>query len=214
MPDLAVIRTHDLFGASEPDPEIQDLLRASVGVNVGLRYLDGAFNFALAAAPDVVPADLATRIVWFDGFITNPDRTPRNVNILVWQRRPYLIDHGAALYAHHDWAAVDAQRTRTPFPLIRRHALLPVAGDIRAVDDELASRLTKDVLGDVLAAVPDALLEDERIAGEFASAAAQRVRYIEYLRNRLAPPRTFAATAEAERINALAAAPVRLSARR
>lgn len=214
VPDLAIVHTHDMFGHSEPDPEIQDLLRASVGMNVGLRYLDGAFNFALAAAHDVIPVELATRIVWFDSFITNADRTQRNVNILVWERRPYLIDHGAALYAHHDWAAVDELRTRTPFPLIRRHALLEIADDIGAVDEELAGRLTDEVLTDVLGAVPDALLSDERIAGEFASPEAHRARYLQYLTGRLAAPRAFAATAETERISARAATPVRVPARR
>lgn len=213
-PGLAVVRTNEIFGRSEPDPEIQDLLRASVGVNIGIRYLDGAFNFALAAAQDVVSEGLAARIVWFDSLITNPDRTPRNPNILVWQRRPYLIDHGAALYAHHDWPAADEQRTRTPFPLVRRHVLLPVAGDIGAVDAGLAGRLSDDVLKRVLDAVPDELLCDERTAGEFATADAQRARYLEYLHTRLAAPRAFGAAAEAERVSVRAAVPTRVSSRR
>jgi hypothetical protein len=214
IPDLALVETPDLFGRAEPDPEIQDLLRASVGMNVGLRYLDGAFNFAAAPASDVMDPALAARVVWFDAFLTNPDRTPRNVNILVWRRRPYLIDHGAALYVHHDWAGADERSALSPFPLIRRHALLGLADSIEDVDDALASRLSDDVLMDVLDAVPRELLEDERIRGEFATPEEQRRRYFAYLRARLAPPRAFAATAESERRQARTAEPARLSSRR
>jgi hypothetical protein len=134
MPELALIEIDDLFGQSEPDPEIQDVLRASHGTNVGLRYLDGAFNFALAASGDLVEPEWAARVVWLDAFLTNPDRTHRNTNLMVWDRRVWLIDHGAALYAHHDWARVDEARARSPFPLIRDHVLLGVAGDLEATD--------------------------------------------------------------------------------
>src|SRR5690606_4177437 len=112
-PSLALIDVPPEFGRSEPDPEIQDLLRASHGTNVGLRYLDGAFNFALAAARDVIDSGFAARLVWLDAYVTNPDRTHRNTNLLVHERRPWLIDHGAALYAHHDWAGVDDARTHS-----------------------------------------------------------------------------------------------------
>src|SRR5262245_42677121 len=108
VPALAIVELSDAFGRSEPDPEIQDILRGGEGVNVGLRYLDGAFNFDAAAAGDLVPVELATRLVWFDALVTNVDRTPRNPNMLVWRRSPWLIDHGGALYAHHDWPSVDA----------------------------------------------------------------------------------------------------------
>src|SRR5687768_7528902 len=124
VPDLALIDVAEVFGRAEPDPEIQDILRASHGVNVGLRYLDGAFNYDNTAAGEFISADLATRIVWLDAYVTNPDRTHRNPNVLIWERRPWLIDHGAALYAHHDWQSVDDARTLTPFPRIREHVLL------------------------------------------------------------------------------------------
>ena len=214
VPDLAAVEVPAPFGRSEPDPEIQDLLAASEGTNVGLRYLDGAFNFALSPARDVISIELAARIVWFDALLTNPDRTDRNVNILVWQRRPYLIDHGAAVYAHHDWSLVDDERTRTPFPLIRRHVLLAVAGDLEAADAELAPRLTPEVLREVLAAVPEALLRDPRIATDFATADDARKRYIAYLRTRLEPPRSFVAEAVAAQAAARAEPVVHLSARR
>src|SRR5919204_1503955 len=101
VPQLALVHLPAAFGGSEPDPEIQDLLRGSHGLNVGLRYLDGAFNFDPAAAGDVITSGFAARVVWLDALVTNPDRTHRNPNLLVWDRRPWLIDHGAALYVHH-----------------------------------------------------------------------------------------------------------------
>ncbi len=153
-PELAIIELSAAFGQSEPDPEIQDILRGSHGVNVGLRYLDGAFNFDVAAAGDLVSSELATRLVWFDALVTNADRSHRNPNILVWRRSPWLIDHGGALYAHHNWPAVDEAKTRTAFPGIREHVLLDRAGDLAAVDAELAGALTADAIERVLAQVP------------------------------------------------------------
>ncbi|HEV8632178.1 MAG TPA: HipA family kinase [Thermoanaerobaculia bacterium] len=213
-PDPAVVEVPPLFGRAEPDSEIRELLAKSTGTNVGLRYLDGAFNFALSPAHDVIAPDLAARIVWFDALVTNPDRTHRNVNILVWQRRPYLIDHGAALYAHHDWTLVDDERTRTPFPLIRHHTLLAAAGDGAAVDEELAARIDEPALAAILAAVPDALLRDERIAADFPSAEAARQRYVRYLHRRLVPPRAFVAEAVAAQAARRAEPAVHLAARR
>ncbi len=196
-PDLALVDVHSAFGRSEADPEIQDLLRASHGTNIGLRYLDGAFNFALSAAGDLVDADFATRLVWLDAFVTNPDRTHRNPNLMVWERRPWLIDHGAALYAHHDWDRVDSARTRTPFPLIRDHVLLGSASKLEALDTTLADQLTADVLRSILANVPDDLLIEERDdedgdgASDGEEPARARERYLAYLTERLEAPRDF-----------------------
>jgi hypothetical protein len=206
IPELALVEVPDPFGRSEPDPEIQDLLQASHGVNVGLRYLDGAFNFDPRAAGDLVDTSLATRLVWLDAFVTNPDRTHRNPNLLIWQRRPWLIDHGAALYAHHDWASVDEARTRTPFPLIRDHVLLTRSHDLRSVDAAAAARLTEPVLREVLARIPDELLGGD--------AAAGRHRYLEYLAARLAGPRDFVDEALAARARRLAETPTPFGARR
>ena len=210
-PDLAIVDVPESFGRSEPDPEIQDLLRASHGTNVGIRYLDGAFNFALSAARDVITPDFATRLVWLDAFVTNPDRTHRNTNLLVWQRRPWLIDNGAALYAHHDWAGVDEIRTRSPFPLIRDHVLLSESGDIENVDEALARRFTDDVLSEVLAAVPDDLLADPAL---FATPRAARARYLRYLSDRLRAPRAFVGEAARARRQAAAEPARRLGSRR
>ncbi len=212
VPDVALVQIEAAFGASEPDPEIQDLLRASHGTNVGLRYLDGAFNFALPAAGELIEPMVAARIVWMDALLTNPDRTARNPNILVWRRSPWLIDHGAALYAHHDWQSVDAARTRTPFPLIRDHVLLTRAADIRSVDEDLASRLDPDVLADALRGVPDELLLGT--PAEFETGDAARARYVAYLTQRLEAPRAFVERAVTAQVQAREAPPQRLKARR
>ena len=214
VPELAIVELPGQFGRSEPDPEIQDLLRASHGTNVGLRYLDGAFNFALSAAGDHIPPALASRIVWLDALITNPDRTHRNPNILIWDRQPWLIDHGAALYAHHDWSSVDTERTRTRFPLIRDHVLLTLADDLSRADAELAPRLDADALEAVLDGVPDVLLEDPIAGRELGSAAATRARYVAYLRDRLSARRDFVEEAIAARERVLIQPPRRLEARR
>jgi hypothetical protein len=213
-PELAIVEILPAFGRSEPDPEIQEILGKSHGVNVGLRYLDGAFNFDASAAGEYVSPDLATRLVWFDAFVTNPDRTHRNPNLLVWQKGAWLIDHGAALYAHHDWPSVDAARTASPFPLIKSHVLLEHSGDLAAVDAEMRHRLTAEVIDDVLAKVPDALLTDPVSGGEFTSGGAARARYREYLIARLAASNAFVSAAIAARDAARSEPKRRVQARR
>ena len=213
-PELALIEIPEPFGRSEPDSEIRDLLRASHGINIGLRYLDGAFNFAPSAAGDLIDPALASRIVWLDAFTTNPDRTHRNPNLLVWQRRPWLIDHGAALYAHHDWSSVDQARTRTPFAMIRDHVLLASASEIEAADAETAPRITASLLDGILRAGPDSLILGTAGGPEFATADEARERYLAYLVERVTAPRTFIAEALAARERLLASPAVRLPARR
>jgi hypothetical protein len=191
-PELALVDLSPRFGRSEPDSEIQELLRRSHGVNVGLRYLDGAFNFDLAAAGGLLSPELAARIVWLDAFTTNPDRTHRNPNLMVWERTPWLIDHGAALYAQHDWASVDDARTRSPFPLIKSHLLLAGAGDLAEADGVSVALLAGDAIREVVATVPDALLLDTVAgSGDFATATEARDRYVRYLETRLTAPRAF-----------------------
>jgi hypothetical protein len=214
-PQLALVEISSRFGRSEPDAEIQELLRKSHGLNVGNRYLDGAFNFELSAAGSLVSPELAARIVWLDAFTTNPDRTPRNPNLLVWQRRPWLIDHGAALYAHYDWASVDDERTRTAFPLIRSHVLLPQSGDLSATDRECAEQLQGGAIREVLETIPDSLLVDPASgANDFATAADARTRYERYLTTRLAAPRAFVAEAIAAQEQVRLEPPLHLKARR
>jgi hypothetical protein len=214
-PELALVEVSSRFGRSEPDPEIQDLLRRSHGTNVGLRYLDGAFNFDLSAAGEFVTPELAAQVVWLDAFTTNPDRTARYPNLLVWERRPWLIDHGAALYAHHDWAAVDDDRTRTGFSLIRSHVLLPQSGDIAAADRRSTELLKGGAIRDVIAAIPDSLLVDTASgATDFATAAEARARYERYLTTRLAGPRVFVEEAIAAQEQVRLEPPLPLKARR
>ena len=213
-PEIALIEVVEAFGRSEPDPEIQDLLRASHGINFGARYLDGAFNFDANAASDFVSPDLAAKIVWFDAFVSNPDRTHRNPNLMVFGRKPFLIDHGAALYAQHDWPSVDEARTRAPFPLIKDHVLLAKADDLRAADEDLSARLTDDVISGVLAAVPDDLLSAGVIKSEFATPGAARKRYVDYLTTRARGPRAFVDETVAARERADRTPPRRVHSRR
>ena len=214
VPELAVVDVPPGLADDQPDPEVRDLVAASVGANVGLRYLDGAFNYDARAAGDLVGADLAADVVWLDAYLTNPDRTPRNPNLLVWDRRPWLIDHGSALYAHHAWDTVDDARTRTPFPAIRDHVLLRQAGDLEAADRRMAGALTPDTLAAAIAALPDDLLADPLARGPFATAADLRARYLGYLTRRIAAPRTFVAEAVRARQARIAETPRRLETRR
>ena len=133
-------------------------------------------------------AELASRIVWFDACVSNVDRTARNTNMLVWHRRLQLIDHGAALYFHHDWSGY-LQRSREPFARIRDHVLLPFASKLAEVDEPMAQQLTPQVLAAIVSAIPDAWLDPN---APFADAAAQRAAYLEYLGQRLQAPRAFA----------------------
>jgi hypothetical protein len=213
-PDLALINIPEEFGRSEPDPEIQDLLRASHGVNFGMRYLDGAFNFETTAAEECITNELAAQIVWLDAFVSNPDRTHRNPNLLIWNRKPWLIDHGAALYAHHDWPSVTEEKMRSPFPLIKDHVLLSRAEDIESADKKFSAALKKDAIARVVSAVPDGLLRDKVIAADFADAKSARRRYVDYLTTRLESPREFVSEAIEARRRVKRTKPRRVAARR
>ncbi len=217
MPPLALVRLDEGAEQFNRHDEIRDLLRASVGLNVGLVHLDGAFNFELVGAADLVAADLAAAVVWLDALTLNIDRTPRNPNILIWQGRPWLIDHGAALYFHHRWEASTPDAARRPFMAVADHVLLPLAGDIMAADARLAPLLDRPTLEALLAQVPDELLSPaiDAAAPDFPSAAANRDAYVTYLLARLAGPRAFAQEAERLRLARAAAPPApQLSHRR
>lgn len=191
IPEMALIDVPPGFGSDQPDPEIRELLEASQGTNIGLRYLDGAFNFDPNAAGDLVSPREAAKIVWLDAFVSNPDRTVRNPNLMVWNRRLWLIDHGSALYAHHAWSRVDQVRTRGAFPLIRDHILLCDAEDLETTDARLSGTLTPHRLSEILAAVPQVLLMDPLTRGGFSSAGGARARYVRYLAERLETPRAW-----------------------
>jgi hypothetical protein len=155
MPELVRAQLDPVLGHAEPDPEIQELIEASAGENLGVDFLPGALPFT-AAAPSVDPA-WAADVVWLDALITNVDRTPRNPNLLCWHRRVWLIDHGAALYRQHasDDLAAEAER---PFAPIAQHVLLPVAGSIADAHARCAARLEPAVVREVVDAIPDAWL--------------------------------------------------------
>jgi hypothetical protein len=142
----------------------------------------------------VVTPDFAARLVWLDALVTNPDRTHRNPNLLVWRRGPWLIDHGAALYAHHDWASVTPEKARSPFPLVENHVLLAHSARIEEADATLAAVLDDETLRAVIEQVPDELLTGPEYAGD-AGPEVLRARYRSYLGARLREPRPFLAEA-------------------
>ena len=195
VPEVVLAYLVPELGRSEPDPEIQDLLKRSTGLNLALDYLPGSLGFdPLVGPPD---SNLASRIVWFDALVTNVDRTPRNTNLLVWHDRLWLIDHGASLYFHHNWPARDGTAlqaaSRRPFSAARDHVLLPFARSIPEADAAFASRLTPDVLRDVIGSIPEEWLADEP---GFASADEVRSAYVAYLSTRLREPRAWVSALE------------------
>jgi|GraSoiStandDraft_57_1057295.scaffolds.fasta_scaffold197067_2 hypothetical protein len=185
VPEIVFVELDPALARTEPDPEIQDLIRASAGLNLGLDYLPSAVTFdPLADQPD---AELASAVVWFDAYVTNVDRTPRNTNLLVWHRRLWLIDHGATLYFHHTWHDYLA-RSRAPFPMIKEHVLLPWASALREVDAPLTGRVTPAILASIVQRIPDAWLVGEE---PFGSGGQHREAYLAYLLRRLEPPHGF-----------------------
>src|SRR4051812_28878219 len=138
VPELVLLELDPRIGVAEPDPEIQDLLIASAGLNLGVDFLPGALGFTAAAA-GVADAEFCANVVWFDSLVMNLDRTPRNPNLLTWHNRTWLIDHGAALYPQHSEAGLTAS-AHDPFRLIGEHVLLPFAGPVAGADARLAPR--------------------------------------------------------------------------
>jgi HipA-like protein len=186
VPEIVLIELDPELARAEPDPEIQDLIRASAGLNVALDFLPGALPFAPGAG-DRPDRALAADVVWLDALLTNVDRTPRNPNLLRWHGRLWLIDHGAALYLHH--AGLDPiGHARRPFPAIAQHVLLPFADSITEADARLAPRLDAPLIDAILAAVPEEWTE-----------GTGRDAYAEYFMRRLQEPRTFPQEADVAR---------------
>ncbi len=180
VPELVLMEVSAALGRNEPDAEIRELLQASIGVNLALDFLPGSVMFDPAAG-DAAPPELASAVVWFDAFVTNVDRTARNPNLLCWHKSLYLIDHGAALYFHHDWKD-PAASAGSRFPPIRDHVLLPWATQIEAVDSTLRARLSERLFRDVLDCVPDSWLLPEP---GIPHPADKRAAYVDYLVRRL-----------------------------
>jgi hypothetical protein len=181
VPELVFAELDPDLARTEPDPEIFALIRDSAGLNLALDYLPSSVMFDPVV--EKIPSDLASRIVWFDAYVTNVDRTVRNTNMLMWHRRLWLIDHGATLYFHHSagWTA-DRDRARAPFPLIKENVLLRRAGMLAEVDAEMAARLTPAIIEGIVALIPETWIED---------GPSDRAAYRRYLIDRLAPPRAF-----------------------
>jgi len=185
VPEIVFAELPADLARTEPDAEIQSLIGASAGLNLALDYLPGSVTFdPLVFQPD---AKLASAIVWFDAFVCNVDRTARNVNMLMWHRRLWLIDHGAALYFHHAWNSRD-EHARTPFSLIKDHVLLRFASMIEEVDAEMTARLNLEEIAAIIELIPDAWLAEDP---GFDDRSQQRQAYLNYFKVRLASSQVF-----------------------
>lgn len=193
VPDLSLVMLDESFGRSERDPEIQDILTGSRGINVGMLFLEGALNYNPLVDHQLLTPQMASDIVWLDAFTTNIDRSARNPNMLVWERDVWLIDHGSALYFHHDWESIEPSRAYSPFAPIREHVLLPYAEDIEGANTRLKNRLNEEALSGILELIPDDLLTDvpEGRTPSFESAEAYRNAYLDYLTRRLSRSEVF-----------------------
>jgi hypothetical protein len=187
VPEIVLVVLDPALGRSEPDPEIQDLISASAGLNLALAYVPGALAFEPLLPPPMA-IELASAIVWFDAYATNVDRTARNSNMLLLNHQLWLIDHGASLYVHHTWSDYLA-RSRSSFPQVKDHVLLRYASDLAAVDADLSRRLKGDIVHEIVKLIPESWLEGEP---RFADSAEHRAAYVAYLLGRLAAPRAFA----------------------
>ena len=185
VPEIVLVELDPDLARTEPDPEIQDLIRASPGLNLALDYLPGSVMFDPLA--DGADPDLAASIVWFDAYVANIDRTARNTNLLMWHRRMWLIDHGAALYFHHSWDSF-LDRSLDPFPMIQNHVLLPFARSLEAAGSRMSARLTPSLVKDVVYSIPLEWLADPSGSSDPDD---HRKRYVEFLTRRLQPPQTF-----------------------
>lgn len=186
VPEVVFVELDPALGRNEPDDEIQELIAASAGLNLALDYLPGSLGFEPLMIPSIA-SQLASAVVWFDAYITNVDRTPRNPNLLLWHQKLWLIDHGAALYFHHTWTDFLA-RSRSPFSAIRDHMLLPVAADLTSADAALAPIITPTVVEQIVHLIPDEWLGGEPL---FPDINSHRAAYVSYLLGRLEQPRLF-----------------------
>ena len=178
MPEMVFAELNDSFSKTEPDEEIQDLLRTSTGLNLGVHYLSGAITFDPIVT--TINPTLASQIVWLDALLTNVDRTPRNTNMLIWHKELWLIDHGASLYFHHNWDNWEEQSKR-PFVAIKDHVLLPQASEIEEVNKEFKKILTPKQIRVIVDLIPDDWLQNRELSQE-----EEREVYVKFLENRIA----------------------------
>jgi hypothetical protein len=185
VPEIVFAQLDESFGRMEGDEEIQDLLKASTGLNIGLHYLSGSVTFDPAfAAVDALPA---SKIVWLDCLLMNVDRSFRNTNMLWWHKELWLIDHGAALYFHHNWNGWQQQALR-PFVQIKDHVLLPWATQLNEAHEACKNLITEESLNNILSQIPNEWL---LVDSPFVTVAEHRAAYIEFLLKRVANPHQF-----------------------
>jgi hypothetical protein len=187
VPELVVVELDEAIGKYEADEEVQDLLTASIGSNLGVDFLPGSFGFDSACSPD---PDVAARVVWLDALSANVDRSWRNPNLLVWHGELWAIDHGACLWFHHSWSGGVGSAERfaaQPFDA-SDHVLAGYASGAAYADAELAPLVTRDLLGDVLGLVPDEWLEP--VPGA-ETPAALRAAYVDFLHARVTGERAW-----------------------
>jgi hypothetical protein len=185
IPEIVLVELDPVLGQTEGDPEIQELILASGGLNLALDYLPGSITFdPLIETPT---AELASKIVWFDAFTANVDRTPRNANILLWHKELWLIDHGASIYFHHNQSKF-LENTRNPFKQIKDHILLSFAEEVEKIDVEFSKKLTPEVLEKIVGLIPDIWFEND---DQTIDPKELRAVYLEFLTNRLTEPKNF-----------------------
>jgi hypothetical protein len=179
IPEIVFANLDEAFGRTEPDEEIQDLLKASTGLNLGLHYLSGAITFDPVTT--IVDEELASKIVWFDSFVINVDRTVRNTNMLLWNKELWLIDHGASLYFHHSWDDFQLQAKRS-FQQIKDHVLLKQASKLFYVDEMFKQVLTAEKIKSIVSLIPNEWLNKEN---DLQTAEEKRLVYAEFLTSRI-----------------------------
>jgi hypothetical protein len=190
VPELVFAELDEAFGRSEPDEEIQDLLKASTGLNLALHYLSGAITYD----PNVTKLDplLASKILWLDCLIMNVDRTFRNTNMLSWRSELWLIDHGASFYFHNSWDGWEA-KAKQPFALVKDHVLLPQATELDAADKACLSLLNRERIEQIVSLIPEQWLGNE---SAFPDVLSQRQAYVQFLTERLDHSNIFLNTAK------------------
>ena len=179
VPETVLLNLSSLFGITEPDEEVQELLRNSEGINVGLHFLSGAATFD-PAVNEIDPLT-ASKIVWLDAFLTNVDRTRLNPNMMIWNNELWLIDHGASFYFHHAWRD-PAKSALDPFPYIKNHVFLPYATRLEEADKLMRQAITPRTLSKIVDMIPEDWLEEE---DSDISAAERREVYRQFLNERL-----------------------------
>lgn len=185
IPELVFAELGTDLARTEPDPEIQRLIRASGGLNIAMDYLPRSITFDPIS--QTIDRATAARVVWFDSFIMNVDRTIRNTNMLMWHKKLYLIDHGASLSFHFNWPTA-VERAESPFSLIKDHVFLKLSEDLEKVDAEMKSKITETELAKIVQSIPAEWLEGE---AAFSSVESHRTAYLEFFTRRLASSKQF-----------------------